>query len=55
MAQKAEVSPPIMVPTDYLEYLEIEHGIDTGSLTAPGVSPTETEGSSPRPNIPEGG
>ncbi len=36
-AAKAEVSPPIMVSTDYLEYLEIENGLETGTLTAPGV------------------
>lgn len=55
MAEKAEVSPPIMVPTDYLEFLEIENGIETGSLTAPGVYPTQKAGPSPRVEIPEGG
>lgn len=38
--EMAETSPPIMVPNDYLEYLEIEKGLETGSLTAPGVEPT---------------
>ncbi len=37
MAKKAKVSPPIMVSTDYLEFLEIENGLETGTLTAPGV------------------
>lgn len=37
--KKAEVTPPIMAPTEYLEYLEIEKGLETGSLTAPGVHP----------------
>jgi len=36
----ADASPPIMVPNDYLEYLENEEGLETGSLTAPGVHPT---------------
>jgi hypothetical protein len=31
---------PIMASTDYLEWLEINEGIETGSLTAPGVEPT---------------
>jgi hypothetical protein len=39
MAKKAAVSHPIMVSTDYLEYLEIENGLETGTLTAPGVHP----------------
>lgn len=39
MAKMATVSPPIMVSTDYLEYLEIENGLETGTLTAPGVHP----------------
>jgi len=39
MEGKAKVSPPIMVSTEYLEYLEIENGLETGTLTAPGVHP----------------
>ena len=39
VAEKAVVSPPIMVSTDYLEYLEIENGLETGTLTEPGVHP----------------
>ena len=31
MEGKAKVSPPIMVSTEYLEYLEIENGLETGS------------------------
>lgn len=55
MAKKAEMVPPIMVSNDYLEFLEIENGIETGSLTAPGVDATEIAGPSTRVEIPEGG
>ncbi len=55
MAEKVAVSPPIMVSTDYLEYLEIVEGIETGSLTAPGVNATEITGPSTKVEIPEGG
>jgi hypothetical protein len=37
MEKKSTVNPPIMVSNDYLEYLEIENGLETGTLTAPGV------------------
>ena len=47
MAEKAEVSPPIMVSTDYLEYLEFENGLETGTLTAPGVHPGTQQHASP--------
>ena len=39
ITKKTAVSPPIMVSNDYLEYLEIENGLETGTLTAPGVHP----------------
>jgi hypothetical protein len=55
MAKNAAVNPPVMVSTEYLEYLEIENGLETGSLTAPGVNATEIEGPSTRVVIPEGG
>jgi hypothetical protein len=55
VAKKATVSPPIMVSTDFLEYLEFAEGIETGSLTAPGVHATEIAGPSTRVEIPEGG
>ncbi|MGB5994538.1 MAG: hypothetical protein WBG20_03900 [Candidatus Deferrimicrobiaceae bacterium] len=47
MAEKANVSPPIMVSTDYLEYLEIENGLETGTLTEPGVHPTTQQHARP--------
>jgi hypothetical protein len=47
MAKKAVVSPPIMVSTDYLEYLEIENGLEAGTLTAPGVHPGTTQHARP--------
>ena len=43
----AEVSSPIMVSTDYLEYLEFENGLETGTLTAPGVHPGTQQHASP--------
>ncbi len=43
----SEASPPIMVPNEYLEYLEIEKGLETGSLTAPGVQPTTSSHARP--------
>lgn len=51
----AEADPPVLVPNEYLEYLEIEQGLDTGSLTAPEVEPTDTPGPSGMVEIPEGG
>ncbi len=45
--EMAEASPPIMVPNDYLEYLEIERGLETGSLTAHGVEATTSREARP--------
>lgn len=46
---------PVMATNDYLEWLEIEKGIETGSLTAPGVAPTVMPGSAEPLKIPDGG
>ena len=47
MAKNAAVNPPVMVSTEYLEYLEIENGLETGSLTAPGVHPGTSQRAEP--------
>lgn len=53
--ESTELEVPVAAPTDYVEWLESHEGLETGSLTAPGVEPTVIEGPTEFPEIPEGG
>ena len=53
--ERTAVDVPILAPTDYVGWLEINEGIETGSLTAPGVAPTVFPGPSEPVEVPEGG